>query len=286
MRASTPGSQSTHPPSSPARLTPRATAPAGPRTAASTTTPASSTFLLTGNSARSRRRSTWPAESPELTKSPAGGAGQAKPFPGVIPVNVPTGKFTDIAMGAVHACAVRTSGALACWGANPYGQTDAPSGSYTAVSAGWAHSCALTTDGEMICWGHDGNYDELLTYPHSAYRALWMSRCRRHAGSRLPEKPCVGATTARDRPMLRTGATSETPTRHRTKCFRPWTSPVPTARPAPSSTMAVWSAGALMSRQRTASAHHARNTAVDPGRRSRPTGASSQSAPAGVTAAG
>ena len=24
----------------------------------------------------------------------------------------------------------------------------------------------------MICWGHDGNYDELLTYPHSAYRAL------------------------------------------------------------------------------------------------------------------
>ena len=100
------------------------------------------------------------------------GSWTSKAIPGVIPVNVPTGKFTDIAMGAVHACAVRTSGAVACWGANPYGQTDAPPGSYTAVSVGWAHSCALTTDREMVCWGHDGNYDELLTYPHSAYRAL------------------------------------------------------------------------------------------------------------------
>ena len=100
------------------------------------------------------------------------GSWTSKAIPGVIPLEVPSGTFTDIAMGDVFACAVRTSGALACWGANPYGQTDAPSGSYTAVSAGWAHSCALTTDGEMICWGHDGNYDELLTYPHSAYRAL------------------------------------------------------------------------------------------------------------------
>ena len=24
----------------------------------------------------------------------------------------------------------------------------------------------------MVCWGHDGNFDELLTYPHGAYRAL------------------------------------------------------------------------------------------------------------------
>ena len=100
------------------------------------------------------------------------GSWTSKAIPGVIPLEVPSGTFTDIAMGDVFACAVRTSGALACWGANPYGQTDAPSGSYTAVSAGWAHSCALTTDGEMVCWGHDGNYDELLTYPHGAYRAL------------------------------------------------------------------------------------------------------------------
>jgi len=100
------------------------------------------------------------------------GSWHGKAIPGYRPLDIPTGTFTDIAMGSVHACAVRTSGDLHCWGANPYGQIDAPSGSYSAVSTGWGHSCALTTQGEMVCWGHDGNFDELLTYPHETYRAL------------------------------------------------------------------------------------------------------------------
>ena len=100
------------------------------------------------------------------------GSWTGRAIPGSIPLDIPDGSFTDIAMGTIHACAVRTSGDLHCWGANPYGQTDAPSGRFTTVSAGWAHSCGLMTDGEMVCWGHDGNYDELFSYPHGSYRAL------------------------------------------------------------------------------------------------------------------
>ena len=88
------------------------------------------------------------------------------------PVDAATG-FTAISAGQDHACAIRTSGEIACWGANgvlilnPFtgeshtettGESDAPEGSFTAVAAGNTHTCAIRGhDGAIQCWGSNTN---------------------------------------------------------------------------------------------------------------------------------
>ena len=66
--------------------------------------------------------------------------------------------------GAFHTCAVRESGELACWGANPkgawrvvddYGLLDPPAGRYRSVSVNAYHSCAVRESGAIACWGAD-----------------------------------------------------------------------------------------------------------------------------------
>ncbi|MBU3976575.1 putative Ig domain-containing protein [Propionicimonas sp.] len=72
-----------------------------------------------------------------------------------------------IAAGWAHTCAINSSGALKCWGANSSAQlgdgTDIQRNTPTqvygltsqvvAVTAGNAHTCALTSDGLVYCWG-------------------------------------------------------------------------------------------------------------------------------------
>ncbi len=69
--------------------------------------------------------------------------------------------------GFAHTCAVKTSGAVRCWGRNSYGQVGdgstairkAPatvsglSSEGVAVSAGYYHTCALKTSDAVRCWG-------------------------------------------------------------------------------------------------------------------------------------
>ena len=71
---------------------------------------------------------------------------------GTSAVSVDAGQF-------LHTCGVKTDGAIACWGDNRDGQTDAPTGTFSSVSAGIIHSCGLKTDGTLACWGsnEDGN---------------------------------------------------------------------------------------------------------------------------------
>jgi alpha-tubulin suppressor-like RCC1 family protein len=74
-----------------------------------------------------------------------------------------------LAAGRLHSCALKTSGAMVCWGRNGEGQlgngsTDgtttpvAVSGLSDAVAmaGGNAHSCALKASGAVVCWGYNG----------------------------------------------------------------------------------------------------------------------------------
>ena len=55
--------------------------------------------------------------------------------------------------GTGHSCALRTNGTVTCWGNNEWGQATAPDGQYSAVTAGHDHSCGLRTNGTITCWG-------------------------------------------------------------------------------------------------------------------------------------
>lgn len=64
------------------------------------------------------------------------------------------GGFTAVAAGYQHACAIRTDGSLACWGAGGRGETNAPDGAYRSVTAGGNLTCATRLiDGSAVCWG-------------------------------------------------------------------------------------------------------------------------------------
>ena len=52
-----------------------------------------------------------------------------------------------------HACALRRSGAVVCWGSG--GVPPPEDGPYAAVSVGYAHTCALRDDGSAVCRGRN-----------------------------------------------------------------------------------------------------------------------------------
>jgi hypothetical protein len=81
----------------------------------------------------------------------------------------PSGTFKQVSVGSYHACAVRTDGTLACWGAGQSdadceggnidlcGQAQPPAGIFDQVAAGWSHSCAMRADRTLACWGASGD---------------------------------------------------------------------------------------------------------------------------------
>ncbi len=85
------------------------------------------------------------------------------------PVNVVShaSGVRSVSLGTNHTCAVTTTGAVTCWGANLSGQLGHPGGLFStspvavgglssgvaAVAAGGFHTCALTRAGALRCWG-------------------------------------------------------------------------------------------------------------------------------------
>ena len=84
------------------------------------------------------------------------------------PSRPPPGPFTAVSADGGHACAIRTNGAIECWGDNNRyewneetesteaiyaGQLDAPAGRFTAVSVAGYYSCAIRDTGTIECWG-------------------------------------------------------------------------------------------------------------------------------------
>ena len=82
--------------------------------------------------------------------APLGGPGATPPSP------TSDGRFSVISSGVGHSCAITIDGAAACWGRNPWGQSDAPEGQFSAIAAGNISSCAITTGGTGTCWGEEG----------------------------------------------------------------------------------------------------------------------------------
>ena len=111
--------------------------------------------------ANEQRQYQWNEET-QTVESRSVHVGQATP---------PPGTFTAVSAGSSHTCAIRTSGQLACWGANDHEQSNAPEGSYTAVSAGNSHSCAIRDTGEIECWGGD-NLNWQRNAPEGSYIAV------------------------------------------------------------------------------------------------------------------
>jgi alpha-tubulin suppressor-like RCC1 family protein len=88
--------------------------------------------------------------------------------------DVPAGtRFTSVAAGAFHACALSTDGEAWCWGWNRTGclgtgdlldrgrpARAVPAGAtprFVSLQAAYGHTCALDADGEAWCWGDNGS---------------------------------------------------------------------------------------------------------------------------------
>ena len=69
----------------------------------------------------------------------------------------PSVQYTAVDVDSNHACALRTDGAIACWGFNSHGRTDAPDGEFRAVAVGDEHSCGLRDDAVITCWGNNNH---------------------------------------------------------------------------------------------------------------------------------
>jgi alpha-tubulin suppressor-like RCC1 family protein len=83
----------------------------------------------------------------------------------------------QLALGNIHSCAVRTNGAVLCWGANDFGQlarvTTPDAEGYMSssvaevvigisavekIASGAFHTCSLDASKNLFCWGSNSSY--------------------------------------------------------------------------------------------------------------------------------
>ena len=61
--------------------------------------------------------------------------------------------YVEVSAGREHACGLRETGTVECWGDNYSGQSTPPAGTFASVSAGGNYTCGVRDTGEVSCWG-------------------------------------------------------------------------------------------------------------------------------------
>ncbi len=95
---------------------------------------------------------------------------------GESPVEPPPGVFTALTVGEGFVCGLRTSGEVACWGANSLGESSPPGGRFTKVKAARSFACGLRPSGKLECWGYSGDEPSKVVPPKGSFasvRAGW-----------------------------------------------------------------------------------------------------------------
>ncbi|MCY3506479.1 MAG: RCC1 domain-containing protein [Chloroflexi bacterium] len=68
----------------------------------------------------------------------------------------PPGVYTDITVGATHACALTQDSEAVCWDIESAHAWDTPPGPYTFIETDGDETCAITDEGVIVCWGSGG----------------------------------------------------------------------------------------------------------------------------------
>ena len=184
------GGDSPTPPPTPVP-TETATAPPPTTTPQPTPTPVSTATPSPTSAATSV---STPAPSPEPTPTPAATPdepvepGEPDPTPAVRPAvpqsptfEAPPGVYTDITVGASHACALTEETEAVCWDIESADVWDTPAGRYTFITSEGDDTCAITDQGQFVCWSSGGvslpesRSDPSRDAPPGRYSALSMN---------------------------------------------------------------------------------------------------------------
>jgi hypothetical protein len=99
--------------------------------------------------------------------------------------------FTAVSAGAEHTIAIREDGTLVFWGNDQNGLGTVPSGTFDSVVAGYGHDCAMREDGTLACWGWNGSgQTDVPTGVVAAYDVGTTNTCVLHTNGTIQ---CVGS---------------------------------------------------------------------------------------------
>jgi alpha-tubulin suppressor-like RCC1 family protein len=84
-----------------------------------------------------------------------------------------SGDSRSVSAGGYHACGVKFSGDVVCWGYDSYAQvSDTPtSGNFRSVSASSEFSCGVKANDKVVCWGAD-DANQVSDTPDDKFRSV------------------------------------------------------------------------------------------------------------------